>query len=827
MELDEAISQIKFGNCVLFTGSGFSLGAKSISGGDILNVSGLIERFLDISGVDENRSEYDLETAAQVACGADKQRVFSELMHSMRCREVSYDHRHIARINWRRVYTSNYDNVFEVASTSERKVYRSFTVLDRAHSPEPGGNEVVHIHGYIERLSSDNFDQEFYLTDDQSRNIRFINSSWNRKFLDDLTFSDAVFFIGFSNSDFHIRKLLDSVTNLKNKIFFIVQQNPSRPSIIRLQPYGEVCPIGLTEFANRVASIRPQRRSADSLVHDCFRKKVYERVNSEDHASREQVQQEVMLGTIDEAFFTKSILYDKNRGVYIDRVSRRFSDVLNLNPKCIVFYSDIGNGKTVIANHFCSLYQGRYANVFEYNGRSYSTSDVRRFCESVESSIFLIENVSKNINLLRIISDTNNGHIIVATDRTKRLEIDWHNVRDAVPSAIKFDVNILTSNEMELMVDFLDSNILWGDYTNLSSKQQKVDFIRNRCGAEIRGILFALFDGGSVRNRVDTLFSELDSLPKDYRDLLIIVCVLNFAYTRNNLDGYLYEYEDLLDLRVSLSDFSEKINNSSIGELLDRDRGCFKFKSSVFAKYMLNSKVDISYVLDLVYRALLNLERTYRHDDVYFYRDMSKALMQYNLYREIYTRNSAKDGRLKIAKKLFEKEIHSFYDRCRHLKIAHNDPLFVIQISMAQLDGEHFEECERLIESAEAMCDSNYDRYQIETHKAEVIAKRSLVRGISPGLVSELEAFSLLKSVVERRNERYHPFGVMDVLLHVFDKNINAIMVGDDCDKAAEMMVSMIDLTNRFPNELSERYHIIRIVNRHANGILKKIGYEL
>lgn len=818
---EKSINLINEGNCLLFVGSGFSFGAKNIDNHDIPSSSDLTNHFLDLAGVKADRADYDLETAAEKAFGKDSEKeAFLYLSKALRCKTPSDSQKTIASFPWRRVYTTNYDDVFETCCRENGKPFNSLGIDSKYDDSNNAIRQIVHIHGSINNLDQSHFKQDFYLTDSQGLNIRFIKTHWNRHLLDDIVFSDAVFFVGFSNSDFHLRKLIDSVTHTRSKVFFVTRQM-SAPARIKIEKHGSACEIGVDGFAQALKGLKQVGVRQEIRKPDCLVSKKYENVNNASpDFSRADVRDELLFGSLETRFF--SSLGDRAGAIYIDRISARFSSYLIKPARCVMVHADVGNGKSVVAHYLAASLQGKFKNIYVFNGRSYDAEIVRRYLKESAPSVIIVENSSLSIPFVKLALDSSSDNIVICTDRTKRLEIKFHELRDVVGNIQKFDVNNLSSIETNSLVDFLDANILWGDFSHLVARDEKISFVSKSCGGEIRGVLFALFNGGAVKGRVEQIFNDLDSLEGDYRDLIILLCVLNFAYTRNNLSGYVYSYEDFLDLRINFDDFRDNISSRNISEFLHSDRGYFRFKSSVFAKFYINSRVDIEYVFDLVYSVLRNIERTHRHDDFNLYSDFSKALMQFNLYRELYSRNSVKDGRLAMGRSEFFDVVHRFYERCRHLKIAQNNPLFIIQMSMAELDREQFDECEYLIRAAEALCHKGYDPYQIDTHKAEVAIKRSLKEGISVGGQRESEAFLLLKGVVDRRRERYHPFGVMDLLLTVYENSYGSL-ASEHRKKISLIIKTMVDLCKYFPDELREKYHIISRVHNRSLGMLRKI----
>lgn len=818
MNIEDALKQISQGNCVLFVGSGFSLEALNIIDSKVPGSRSLISHFLDIASITTDRDDYDLETSSQEAFGTDHlSKAFEYLGKVLRCKEASSSQKNIINNPWRRIYTTNYDDVIETGAKQAGRPYNSVTVSDPI---DRHGDimQVVHIHGSIANLTKATFRSDFYLTDEQGLDIRFSKSHWNTMFMDDLVFSSAVFYVGFSNSDFHIRKLISNVTHTKGKTFFIVGESFSKPNRLRIERHGAILPIGVDGFASKIAETDPALVLDHPKRPDCLIERRYENVNASISPTREQVLQEFLIGSISPSNFTALVSPDSSSGMYIDRVSERLFQYIESPRRVLIVHSDIGNGKSVIINHYCAKIQAKYDKIFYFNGRSYNVEDVRAFLSSFDRCAVIIENISLSLSFAKLVLDASKNHVIIASDRTKRLEIFYGDIKEALGIVSRVDVDILSPSEIKRFVDFLDANILWGDAAGLESKERKIEFVRKKCASEVRGILFALFEGGAVRTRIEEIFNEFDSLDQDYRDLIILVCLLNFAYTRNDFSGFVYSYEDLLDLRIDFDAFSQSIRSKNISEFLNSEKGYFYFKSSTFAKYYLNKRVDIDYVFALVLRVLENLEKTYIYGDRHLYRDFSKALMQFNLYREIYSRNDARDGRLTISRETFFHAVYGFYDKCRHLKITHQDPLFVIQMSMAELDRENFEECYYLINTAEKMCDSGYDKYQIETHKADVIIKKGLAQGLSEGGLEEEKAFKLLNGIVTRRRERYHPFGVMDALITLYERSTSSLSL-DGKKRVRASTQQMIKLCKMFPDELRERYHIISRVHARAEKL--------
>src|ERR1019366_7606805 len=114
MELPEAFRHALDGNAVVFLGAGFSLGSSNREDKDFPLASHLArDLMLDLGKPESVR----LQTASSIYIrerGAVGLLAFLE--RHLGVQEVACYHRTFARVPWQRVYTTNYDEVFEKAA---------------------------------------------------------------------------------------------------------------------------------------------------------------------------------------------------------------------------------------------------------------------------------------------------------------------------------------------------------------------------------------------------------------------------------------------------------------------------------------------------------------------------------------------------------------------------------------------------------------------------------------------------------------------------------------------------------------------------------------
>ena len=110
--------------------------------------------------------------------------------------DITSEQELIAQINWQRVYTTNYDNVFELACEKTKKRIQSVILSDRPNDYKDKSNICIHINGDIKRLTQERLNNEFKLTNVSYLTEDFNKSEWSPLFRSDLQTAKSIFFIG-------------------------------------------------------------------------------------------------------------------------------------------------------------------------------------------------------------------------------------------------------------------------------------------------------------------------------------------------------------------------------------------------------------------------------------------------------------------------------------------------------------------------------------------------------------------------------------------------------------------------------------------------------
>jgi hypothetical protein len=160
-----------------------------------------------------------------------------------------------------------------------------------------------------------------------------------------------------------------------------------------------------------------------------------------------------------------------------------------------------------------------------------------------------------------------------------------------------------------------------------------------------------------------------------------------------------------------------------------------------------------------VSRVLIVLDKYYLDDDEFS--TLAKGLLKFSVYGSL------------IKSKKDNEAIEKFYDECRTLSFAFNDPLFWVQRSICSMHNSQFEISRRFVDTAYGLAAKRpgFDTYQIDNHHARLLLTESRELGVSGNGRREQDAQSLLRSVLSRKSDDlYHPLSVMRLYAEIVDK---------------------------------------------------------
>lgn len=216
MTLKEGINKIFDGNCMLFLGSGFSLGSINVNR-ENLGTAGMLSNKLDsLSGGDNDGNLEDAADEFIETLGEYK--LVDFLKKEFTVNAYSKEQEIIGKCKWGRIYTTNYDNTMEKIYQDNGSVLTPVTLSSSLREYRDKSNTVIHLNGSVSDLTSSSLSEEFKLTSSSYLTQSFLNSEWISLFRYDLKDCDAIFFVGYSLAyDLDIKRLMFENPSIKDK----------------------------------------------------------------------------------------------------------------------------------------------------------------------------------------------------------------------------------------------------------------------------------------------------------------------------------------------------------------------------------------------------------------------------------------------------------------------------------------------------------------------------------------------------------------------------------------------------------------------------------
>ena len=250
MEFEKALAYAAQGRAILFLGAGFSSGATSLANEPFLLGAGLGKALADEAGIPSDFALEDISDIYMSKFGSAA--LLQKLRNWYVAKEVTKSQKELAKLPWRRVYTTNYDNVFERACAEIGMGVISRVGTESVGKLAKNGLSCVHLNGFILTATEGSLERELKLTSTSYSAGSAMNDEWADRFRFDLHAAQAIFFVGYSLADLDLRRLLVE-QELKEKSFFVLKKDPSLADAHRASLFGLPVAKGVEDFANEVA----------------------------------------------------------------------------------------------------------------------------------------------------------------------------------------------------------------------------------------------------------------------------------------------------------------------------------------------------------------------------------------------------------------------------------------------------------------------------------------------------------------------------------------------------------------------------------------------
>ena len=785
MDLHTAIKHAIDGTAVLFLGSGASVGATPIVGEKFLTGRELAVELSGFAGL-KPPSE-DLNFAAQRYRKVVSDAKLVELLQGyFSASTVTESHRRLSEIRWHGIYTTNYDNVIERAFSERKRKLVPLTPDQDTRYHTSHKNGILHINGYIDTLTPSTLGTSFKLTNTSYLTEAFANSNWSFVFRRNLETARAIIFLGYSMYDIDIQRIMFGGDALKDKTIFIEQAGKSKEEVeSSLQiDFGEVFPIGLEGFWNEYDIISKSYIPEDlSSTYFAF-EEIQPQANPEPLRD-DDVFAMLLAGNARADIVWSTITGSLTTPYYIvrEQISKSMA-AINQGARNIVVTSDLANGKTLFCLGLCCNLASQGYRVFWLKDNVDDTAEeMDRLCALPGKVALIIENYSRRLDEVRQVQTKRGDELLlIASGKTSLHEVYSTDLAEILEAAetIELDINILTSSDLSALEVLLNTYKLWGDRDALPQRTKR-QFLVRECGQQLSGVLLEIVKSPEIQKRFHGLFESFNQ-NSAVTDVIVAASVLKLLGFNNPREILISEV--LNSNYLYTLDFKQ---NPVTRELLTFSSGGIVTRSSILAKFGLNSFSDARQLVDRLIKIAINAHDRGESSDLYFgiYRD----LVTFSILQSMLPEKGKRDSLIR------------FYEGVKNLRAAKNHPHFWLQYAIARLASDRPDDlrmAKLFLDSAYAHAAkrSNYHTRHLDNVLARYWIQHSLtVPEISSALLEFADGHALLIKLA-RTELTESPYKVARMYLTFYNTK-KAVMSDSQKLMLKKMSEGILDLIPR------------------------------
>ena len=726
---NEIYNHIIEGEAVLFIGAGFSRDAMNVKDQKMKDASQLSEDLCKDMKIKLSQdlgvvSDYYLGDKSAPQYVSRAQKLITKLQDNFTCKSVSPAQEKIAANQWIRVYTTNYDDVFEKAGNKDRRFDRTPMTMKNSIDQIRNTDSVVHLNGYIRNLDIARLEDEFklctrsYFVDD------FQRSDIAGLFYRDIREARIVVFIGVSlNYDIDIQRIIYDHNACKEKFIFIDRkQAPEEIDIIedrKKNILGKVYHIGLEQFANELEEAKTNYKPVrEKINYRCFE---YIKLGNTkiDRGGVLDLWNLYATGNLNKEILCSHInddAYLVRRSVIKEIEANIESNEMTVN----IIHSNLGNGKTCLMEYLKYYFAEKY-HVFQFK-ETYSdySRELSAIAKLDGKKILLFENYNlyiKAIEQIRYHFDES-WNIILSC----RTYINYNSIYK-LSSALKmdigkfyeFDIDRFTDEEKDKVIASLKS-INHADFKDLKNNKA-IRLLNDKMQNRWVNTVLYLFQSRAISDKLKKIY---DNIKINRNNLEVVIAAII-----NNVVGMNLSYNQLLTLiRKRQADISI-IHDENVAELLNMHDGVIEIKSSLLSLYLIRSKELYSDVIRVMKKMVLNSNQLIDSDFEMVKRLLiSSSNISELFYKKIPFFESEKDGN-ELSNELLE-----YFADISKVKYYENNEFFWLQYAMACMDMKEYGLAEnnfRLAHQYEK--EKSVESYQIKVQYGRFLLEKALAEG--------------------------------------------------------------------------------------------------
>ncbi len=759
--MSRTLSEIDPSSSILFLGSGFSVGAENIRGGEMPTGTGLKRTFAEALGV--RPEDYDLMTLADEFAlreDLDLYQTVYEIFTTVKAKEHQTV---ILADTWRRIYTTNYDDLAEWVRSVGAPI-NSYSFDEPKPSRLPAG-AIIHLHGCIRNATEQNVLQQLVLNESSYIRQHIERSVWYDEFVRDLRFCTNCFFIGYSLADMHIAALLMKNENLREKIFFVTSDIVDPIFNRRVEPYGAILPIGAEGFAELCKALpRP------ASIPDPTRLKAFKYLDPQKDKrtlappTPMEILNLVAYGKFSEQRCQSTLPESK----YVIARSGTVTDAHRLlgAHKCLLVHSRLGNGKTVFLHILAhKLAEEGFQCFLCKDGAEVPEQDLRALA-TVKKAVLLFDSYNTAIDVIPRCSDLDSIKFVVAV-RTGVQEVRLHEIQSKLPASLaRLNINKLEPADRSDLKELLNLSGVRVDGLEAAIDKSQ----------EIREVVGSLYQNRSIQEKITT---ELEPLTRHEKARMVMVCAHLVKWIGGDLEA------SFLRAVSGVDPYSLRTAGGAIAiDLLQFDDDNVQARSALFSEYLILHHFETDWILDGAYHLIVEAVRRKRERN---YQKLLGSLMRFSALEWVLRRDPDRHTKLM-----------GLYDRLHHDSEVNAEPLFWLQYAILMMEIDDLEAAERFLLTAynRAQNSPGFKTYQIDTQALRYVLARE-TQDSAPAVARYemlIEKLRLVVPMLAEESHRSHAVHVMKDIEPFVKARVSALSVAQKNELVAELDEILIAL---------------------------------
>ncbi|MDH0614105.1 MULTISPECIES: SIR2 family protein [unclassified Agrobacterium] len=698
----EAINDIAGGGAICFVGAGFSWGATDSKNVEVPSVGKLCDEICKFPGLEDAKGS----PLTDLADYCDDKPELKEALHNLLVARltsctVKQFHFDVMQMPWRAVFTTNFDDVAETAM--EKKRPQIITTASDARNLKAGTCPLYYLHGRARDFLEGVRDPSLVVSETNYLELKDENRNLYAALVNEVHAAKRVFFIGYSLRDAEIASRLFSIEGFKDKSIVICAPDEKKVTVSRLTKFGATYPLGVERFADLLPKrTTPPSKSDDlSLLAYVSAKKP---IAAKEDVSSEDLETLLLSGKFDDAAYAAQQRNRHQRPEYCIPRSAHLSTVFDTNLKRFIVTSDLGNGKSIFLDQVAYEAQGKgYEVITVYTQLPDALSELETLLSSNNKRLYIVDGLVRYRKAVRFIGSRLPANSILICASNEMLDdISLSTVAEEMGGATReIDLNVLSSSELDDWDYLLER---WGFWENRieESKFERLDFLRNRCGAENRSIILSLFRESKLSVKIEQIVDFFVTRYPSHRKSFIAVLIN--ALCQNHVD-----WLRIVDwLKIDNSELKKAVISSPVGEIMRDKKRWYEFTSTELALYILNNHdFDFDDVVG-VYTKIVR-ETAYSSNDPrsgFDARENLKELMRYRFLTRLF--NNEETG---------TSSINAVYHQLSTVPRIRENDQFWLQYAMARMEVDDLPKAETYLKTA----------IGIATKKGEAYSKRQII----------------------------------------------------------------------------------------------------